>query len=282
MAKRVRTLANIANQLREGASFSITRLTTIKTLCANPGDAENFALHVASQVGRQLHAKKRRNTERFILAVDHAVTAMRRHLSKPNPEDVQTLHARLFELRSLQDEYKENRWGPIRLIHCVPALVVEHALRCMLAPTEAPQWAYEMARCYAERSDPQFSTGLIPASAPMVEDIAAFWCKHHLGMPLQTLLKSASRHIRQHRDPGKRRMAASPFAKSYPAISWWTMNQGWIELGENENHPAFIKALDQGGLVCAGRTTYSSVDEALKDMEHKLARWLQKNLDWSW
>ena len=55
-------------------------------------------------------------------------------------------------------------------------LVVEDALRVLVSgPEMAPIWAYQAARDYAERYDPRYGTGLIPSSAPLMEDIARFW-----------------------------------------------------------------------------------------------------------
>jgi hypothetical protein len=54
-------------------------------------------------------------------------------------------------------------------------VVVENALRSILRDHEAPAWLYHAARDYAERYDARYGTGLIPASAPMVQEIADFW-----------------------------------------------------------------------------------------------------------
>jgi len=40
---------------------------------------------------------------------------------------------------------------------------------------------YQAARLYAERFDSHYGSGLIPKSAPMVEEIAEFWGRHFLG-----------------------------------------------------------------------------------------------------
>jgi hypothetical protein len=54
--------------------------------------------------------------------------------------------------------------------------VIEEALRCLLADRGTmPIWAYQAARDYAEQYNPRYGTGLIPSSAPMMEDIAGFW-----------------------------------------------------------------------------------------------------------
>jgi hypothetical protein len=88
--------------------------------------------------------------------------------------------ALLSEIRRLQDTYENQRWGPVRIVASSETLVVEHALRCFLSSTEVPYWAYHLAREYAERYDANFGTGLIPESAPMVEEIAEFLRNYHL------------------------------------------------------------------------------------------------------
>jgi hypothetical protein len=47
VASKIRQLANIATELREGVSFNITRLTTIKSLGEDATAAARFALHLA-------------------------------------------------------------------------------------------------------------------------------------------------------------------------------------------------------------------------------------------
>jgi hypothetical protein len=66
------------------------------------------------------------------------------------------------------------------------------ALSCLLQPTASADWGYHLARQYAERYNSRYGTGLIPESAPMVEDIADFWCQYHLGKPLREWLDTSS------------------------------------------------------------------------------------------
>jgi hypothetical protein len=65
------------------------------------------------------------------------------------------------------------------------------ALSSLLQPDASANWGYRIAREYSERYNPRYGTGLIPESAPMVEDIADFWCQYHLGKPLQEWLGNA-------------------------------------------------------------------------------------------
>jgi hypothetical protein len=74
-----------------------------------------------------------------------------------------------------QDEYKRISWNMVRIVHSMELVVVENALKSLLREAEAPTWLYQAARDYAERYDSRHGTGLIPSSAPMVQEIADFW-----------------------------------------------------------------------------------------------------------
>ena len=74
-----------------------------------------------------------------------------------------------------QDEYKRISWGMVRIVHSMELVVVENALKSILRDDEAPTWLYQAARDYAERYDSRHGTGLIPSSAPMMQEIADFW-----------------------------------------------------------------------------------------------------------
>src|SRR5262244_2967541 len=54
---KIRQLATMATELREGASFNITRLTTLKSLCEDTTAAARFALHLAQLTCRRMQEK---------------------------------------------------------------------------------------------------------------------------------------------------------------------------------------------------------------------------------
>ena len=58
-------------------------------------------------------------------------------------------------------------------------VVVEESLKSVLKGYEAAIWAYQAAKDYAERDDVLHGSGLIPSSAPMVEEIAGFWREYY-------------------------------------------------------------------------------------------------------
>ncbi len=57
---------------------------------------------------------------------------------------------------------------------------MEYAVECFLSTSQAPYWAYLLSRGYAEQYDSEFGNGLVPKSAPMVEEIAIFWRNYFL------------------------------------------------------------------------------------------------------
>ena len=58
----------------------------------------------------------------------------------------------------------------------------------------------------------------------------------------------------------------SYFEGTYPNITRW-LTHGWIEIGEVEYSKSFIRALDEGGTVWEGERSYSTIDQALRDLD---------------
>ena len=69
---------------------------------------------------------------------------------------------------------------------------------------------------------------------------------------------------------------AISFGENYPSISNFVYGYGWIEIGQDENTNAFIRALNEGGNVWIGADNYESLDEAFRDLELALAEWLRE------
>ncbi len=124
--------------------------------------------------------------------VDEAVRQMQRSIEHPTQEAADLVQAWLSDVRAIQNTYRHQAWGPVRIIHSTEVLLIEYALSCLRQPTASADWGYHLARQYAERYDPRYGTGLIPESAPLVEDIADFWCQYHLGKPLREWLGTPS------------------------------------------------------------------------------------------
>ena len=182
---RVRKLARIARELSEGANFSITRLTTLKSLCEDPEVAAHFAVYLASHTSQRVNkisspphlsnSEWKMHNE----LVDRAVERLGSYVERPSHSNRKALRELLHELKGVNNEYKPVPYGTVRTIRNRYVLVVEDAVQCVLSPYSAPSRVYQMARDYTERYDPRYGTGLIPESAPLVMDIVNFWCEYY-------------------------------------------------------------------------------------------------------
>jgi hypothetical protein len=69
------------------------------------------------------------------------------------------------------------------------------------------------------------------------------------------------------------------FSSAFPYITEWVARGGWVEIGYTERYiGAFVRALDEGGVVYEGRTEYESLDEAVEDLESGIQAWTSENL----
>ncbi len=67
------------------------------------------------------------------------------------------------------------------------------------------------------------------------------------------------------------------FAESYPTITRWVEEHGWIEIGADEYSTSLVRALDPGGMVWESNPEIDSIDEALNELEKELKKWFKKN-----
>ena len=196
-AKKIATLVKMAQDLRQGEHFNITRLTSMKSLCADPDAAGQFCLHLAKLTKIKLNEKMPPNhleAETWLKCkglVSEAITGMTNYLSEPTEESKDSLQKLLSRVQAVNNKYKNQAWGPIRVIQSSDVLLVEKALYGVLQPSESSQWGYQIAREYAERYHPSYGNGLIPDSALLIEDIADFWCQYHFDKPLSKWLDTS-------------------------------------------------------------------------------------------
>jgi hypothetical protein len=62
------------------------------------------------------------------------------------------------------------------------------------------------------------------------------------------------------------------FETSYPNLTRWAKEFGWLEIGYDGMTDSFIRALHPGGDFWKGRPSYRTMDEALADAEEGVAR----------
>ena len=68
---------------------------------------------------------------------------------------------------------------------------------------------------------------------------------------------------------------AESFELKYPNITRWVQEQGWIEIGQDDYSPSFLRAVNLGGMAWEGRKKYRSMDEAFRDLDLALNEWMK-------
>jgi len=172
--RAVARMKAVVFQLRAGQGTEITRLTVLKRLCEDPRAASRFGLNLAERAAKRAKGKYRP------LVMD-ALRQLRLHVAKPRSPARESLWKALSSLQESQNEHRRVKWAVVREIHSSPALVVEYAMRIALRPGESSHWGYRLAAFYAQRYDPSYGTGLIPASRSALEDIIRFWSRYKSG-----------------------------------------------------------------------------------------------------
>lgn len=173
--KRIQTFKTIVADLKAGKQHSITRLTTIKSLCKAPAVAAAFTKHLASLAAETIDTRPRPrhlSTEQWQKFKGLAVLGMQAlDLDLPTSE----LRKSLTTVRESQNAAKHIHWHDVCIIECGELLQIELALECRLQVGVPSHVAYHAARRHAEKYDSRYGTGLIPASANALEQIVSFW-----------------------------------------------------------------------------------------------------------
>lgn len=180
---KVRKLALLRQECREADSaLSVTRLTTLKSLCKDPELANRFATYLARKTldrvargkGRTRHPNNAaQRVHRELMA--EAMSEMEAWLQHSTDQRRQSLRELLARMKDRQNKHQSIPFGAVRLIDDWDLLICEKAVSCLTRPAdEVGYWCYEMARDYAERYDPRRGTGLTRASGDPLEDILDF------------------------------------------------------------------------------------------------------------
>jgi hypothetical protein len=236
---RVRKLVWLVDEVRHSRwGCEVTRLTLLKKLCQDPAVAHRFVTYLAHKTFERVQQGKGRSTHQATArALAHrqmmaeALAAMEAWMKKPTDARRQAQLDLLGRIREEHNEYKPLKWGAVRVIHDWNLLLFEHALHCLLHPPDTKgHWAYQMARDYAERYDARCPRGLVPASVPLLQDIADFWTAYYGIEPDAARATPGQQADGASRQPPKRsggkRSARAARSRSRPGSASFTPRQG--------------------------------------------------------
>jgi hypothetical protein len=192
-ATKIKKLVETAKQLRTEnfrLALPITRLTSFNCLCQDEVAAQQFALYMSKRVQQQINdadCASHLNPEEWEqnkILIANAITQMEHYLETPSPDGKQSLCQLLKQIDELQgDDYRNVSWATVRFVKSGELLKLEYAIRCFV-DQDFPYYAYRLAREFIEGYKPQYGTGLIPESVPMLLEVAEFLCQYYFGQNL--------------------------------------------------------------------------------------------------
>lgn len=166
-------LLALVDEIEAKGNANLTRLTVLKKWFERPGRLPAFGLWIAKRsAGRK---GKTRGEAGALLDEARALlgtTASREDFHRVvDPVEAQRLHDRA---RDFQNEFQNQQWGPVRIIHCWPLLLVEKGLALCLHPAASPAEGYKLAADFCQHYDPRYGNGLNGPSRNKIMEIVRF------------------------------------------------------------------------------------------------------------
>lgn len=163
-------LLKIVEEIDGDGNANLTKLTVLKKWFEHPGRLAAFAIWVA----RRAVARKGKANGAAGECFREAKTLLAGP-DKVHPEiDRQAAHALHDRLRDFQNEYREDRWGRIRIIHHWNLVLVEYGLAIYLWHSDSPTRGYKLAADYCQHYDPRYGNGLNGPSRTKIGEIVRF------------------------------------------------------------------------------------------------------------
>ena len=154
-------------------NMPLTRLTVLKKWFEQPGRLSAFALWVARRAAGR--SGKTKADFKSILSDARALlgpaSTRESFFQAVDRQALQLLHTRA---RAAQNEFKNQAWGPVRVIHCWPLLLVEKGIAIYLWHAESPAEGYKLAADWAQNYDSRHGNGLNGPSRGKLNELVRF------------------------------------------------------------------------------------------------------------
>jgi hypothetical protein len=178
-ARRVQKLADALQDLLDGNSkyFSITKLTSMKSLCKDEYFRKEYCVYLASLVMEKSKMIAGKDGEENIIELIQSAHRVIINIGNDNSnKNIVAAKEILSQLKGFQDQYTRVKWSTVRIINNKDILILEDILQSFLSESDnAASYAYDATRTYVEKYDPHQGTGLVVESIPMLEKIVSFW-----------------------------------------------------------------------------------------------------------
>lgn len=147
---------------------NLARLTVLKKWFEHPGRLPAFGLWVA----RRSAARKGRTKAEAGALLDEARALLR--TAPPQSIDQRAAKSLHDRARNFQNEFDHQQWGPVRIIHCWPLLLVEQGLAIYLGQADSPSNGYKLAADFSPHFDSRHGHSLCGPSRTKIMEIVRF------------------------------------------------------------------------------------------------------------
>jgi hypothetical protein len=149
---------------------NLTKLTVLKKWFEHPGRLPAFAVWIARRAVARKGKTSGAAAELFREARTLLAGLDKVH-PEVNPQEAAALHDRL---RDFQNEYREDQWGRIRIVHHWNLVLIEYGLAIYLWHSDSPRRGYKLAADYCQNYDPRYENGLNGPSRTKIGEIVRF------------------------------------------------------------------------------------------------------------
>ncbi|HTV42305.1 MAG TPA: hypothetical protein VMF08_17170 [Candidatus Sulfotelmatobacter sp.] len=163
-------LLKITDDIDAHGSANLTRLAVLKKWFEKPERLSAFAIWIAARATSRKGKTGGVAAELFRKARTLLAEA-ERCCPKVNRQAAKALHD---ELRNFQNEYENQRWGRVRIVHNWNLMLVEHGLAIYLWNLDSPAHGYRLAVSYCQHYDPRYGNGLNGPSRTKILEIVRF------------------------------------------------------------------------------------------------------------
>ncbi len=166
-------ILKIIEDIDTQGNVPLTRLTVLKKWFEGPGRLPAFGLWIARRAsGRKGKTKDGAgdllNETRALLGSAATRESLFLQIDRAA---AQSLHDRA---RDFQNEFQKQQWGPVRIVHCWPLLLVEEGLALHLDHAATPSDGYKLAADWAQHYDPRHGNGLNGPSRGKLDELVRF------------------------------------------------------------------------------------------------------------
>jgi len=152
-------ILKVIDDIESQGNVNLTRLTVLKKWFEHPGRLSAFGLWIARKAsGRKGKTKGEAGdllTEtRKLLGTSSTRESLFQQIERVPAKN-------LYErVKKFHSDYKNQQWGPVRVIHCWPLLLVEEGLALHLGLATMPTNGYKLAVDWAQNYDCKYGNGL--------------------------------------------------------------------------------------------------------------------------